>query len=880
MRPLRSPGFTKRLLSELDVSRNFRPEEILYLTPNKRRARAAVFEILSLYKETSSRTPECLTLQVLAEKLVTLRPSKGILDERDRRFILLKLVRDSGKGFFREEHIGLLSELYAELCRYYPSNWEEILKLARDILVDVDTERRLEEALELLRKYDNHLEKERLIDHERLLGAALDLVGTLNHKLLLIEGYFEPWTVEQKLLEALLERIPEAVVIIPEDPLTSEAQSFFISNGLKPRQIPEPSLPPDSFWKRYRSREDEVIAIARRICSLCKEGVTPDEIMVVFPALEIYRPLLVRVFARYGLEANVSLRPKLLSYPPIRAVIDILAVAENKFRRRDVVALFLSPCFTKVPRSVKDWVDVLSRDEGIVSGASSWKNWFLSEPSHKLKGYGEHITKEILSFVKEFAARVEFFSTRQHVKVFSRKLLDTLEWLGWNARPELRKGLSEALAKLQRMTELSNEGELLPRFARETLEMLLKKEVELDEEDYSRDGIRVIPVVESRWLEVRYLFLGGLVDGEFPKYSRRDLLLSERMKEALSMPSRELSFLNAEFEFRRLECMPQNTIYLSAPSMEGDRPLLSSVFLVDREESIFAEDGTIYSTDELLASKAFKQIPRENQVAFTDNESTLLIEEKFGPQYPFKVTLLEVYRNCPYRYYLSTVLGLEPREEPSEEPEARLLGNVLHSVMEKLMSSNPKARTIEEQMREHLTLELNGMRLNPFVKIWIEDWIVSRIDWFRGEEEIREEKGWRIDPQWLERDIRSYFESGNFTLRGRVDRVDWMDSRAKVLDYKTGNEQGFASKLVKGESLQLPLYCEMTRRITNAEISSFGIYDFNKSAYIQIDPPEESIRNALSFAKEAVEMIRGGFFERPQKRPVTCFYCEYKEFCG
>ncbi len=880
MRPLCSPGFTRRLLSELEISSKFKPEEILYLTPNKRKARAAVFEILSLYKESASKIPESVTLQLLAENLVSLWSSKGIVDERDRRFVFLKLIRESKSLFFREEHVGLLSELYAELCRFYPDDWEQIPKLARDVLYDIDTERRLEEALGLLRRYDAHMEKEGFIDHERLLEESMNYIGNLGEKLLLVEGYFEPRTSEQRLLEALVEKIPEVVVIIPDDPLALKAQNFFVSAGLKVMQAPLASPNPLSCWKRYRSREDEVAAIARHICTLSETGVTPDEIMVVFPALGIYRSLVARVFARYGLKANISLRPALGSFPAIRAAIDILYLPENKFRRRDVVALLLAPFFTKVPKSVRDWVDVLSRDEGIVSGAGSWKSWFLSEPSRKMAIHGEHTAREIRSFVAEFASKAESFSKPMPAEGFTRKLRDILEWLGWDAPPELRKGLEDAFVKLQRVLELTGEKQLTPRFARETLESLLSRDVQLDDEEYSPLGIRVVPVVESRWLDVRYLFLGGLVDGEFPKYPRRDLLLPERIKESISIPSREHSFLDSRFEFRRLELMPREALYLSAPSMEGDRPLLSSVFLVERGESSLAENRTVYSTEEFLLSRPSHGSESRQGVVFENAESLYLLRKKFGSEYPFKVTLLEVYRNCPYRYFLATVLGLEPSEEPSEEPEARLLGNVLHSVMERLMRENPKAQDLEEKLCAGLAFELDRMRLNPFVRLWIEDWLGSRIDWFRQEEEVRQEKGWRIVSEWLERDIRFFFEEGNFTLRGRVDRVDWMGQGARVMDYKTGKETGFAAKLGKGESLQLPLYCEMIRKSANAEIHSFGLYDFNRSEIVQVEEPEDSIQRALAFARDSVEKIREGNFGLPEKKPATCFFCEYKEFCG
>ncbi len=878
-RPLCSPGFTRKLLQNLKIAERFRPEEILYLTPNKRRARAAFFEILSLYQSDVLQTPTSLDLQTLARELVLAGSQKGIVDERDRRFILLKLIREGEKLLFREEHLGLLSTLYAELKRHQPRDWSMIPDRAQEEIFDPDTARRLKQAIELLEHYDRHLVRQDLVDHEGLLAEAVSHVHLLPHRLLIIEGYFEPWAAEQNLFDTILNHIPEAVVIVPADPLALKGERFFTRYNFVQRSTPEPAPGPQSFWHRFPSREDEVVAIARHICALAEKGVYADEIVVVFPALEIYRPIVERVFGRYGLKPRVSLRPRLESFPAIRAVLDLLYTAEQGFRRRDVVGLLLSPAFNKIPKSVRRWVDVLSREEGIISGEAAWTGWFLSDVPWRLRDHPHAgpISKEIRIFIAKFIKRLKAFTRPASADGFTGRLRSVLSWLGWKADEGLRQGFEEILEKLVRMTELAGEAKVSPRFARETLEILLHMEISHPGDESEADAIRVMPLVESRWLDASYLFVGGLVDGEFPKHPYRDLLLPERMRRALGLPTVEDEFANAEFEFRRLLAMPREHVFLSAPSIQADRPLLPSVLLAEWEESPEINDPILYCEDELQILTPLNRGGPQKGVTFTDSGSLELINAHFGPKHPFKVTRLEVYRNCPYRYYLRAVLGLEPAEEPTAEPEGRLLGTVLHSLLERLFKEQPDSERIDEKLLDFLVTELERRRLNPFLRLWIEDWVKARKDWFRDQELARAEGSWRVDPGWLERDLELSFEKEGFRLRGRVDRVDWRGNCARVLDYKTGKEQYFKRKIATGESIQLPLYSEMIRRLEKAEVDSFGIYSFLDSKLVQITQPREAMRAAVGFASDAVSGIREGLFEARESQ--TCRYCEYNEFC-
>ena len=880
-RPLFSPGFLRGLLLEFDIHKRFKPEEILYLTPNKRRARSAQFEILSLYKKNIHGVPFCIDLQGLARSLVISRSLKGIVDEQDREYILYKIIGEENPLFFNNEHLGLLSRLYADLKRHHPDDWDDIPKQAETAVFDIDSANRLKEAVKLLRCYEGYLDAHGLVDHEGLLKEACGEVASFSQKLVIIEGFFEPWVSEKRLFVSIFERIPEVVVIVPEDTKALDGERFFRSQGLVQQNAAKPLAAPPSSWNRYPSREDEVVSIARRICALAaSDGAYADEIIVVFPALEVYRPIVARVFRRYGLEANISYRPHLNSLPAFRLVLDLLETAERGFHRRDLVGLLLSPSFDDVPSPVRRWLDVLSRDEGIISGEGEWVSSFLSELPKRLKGQidAPGIIREIRDFLSKFIRELKKLTQPLPVADFIRIMYGILKQLGWRIDETTRQGFEEALEKLVRMVELCRERVVTLRFVRETLELLMSKEVPELNDGSDSGTVRVMPVVETRWLDAKYLFFGGLIDGEFPKRPFRDLLLPERLRKALNLPGVEDAFSDAEFEFRRLTSLSSKFTFLSAPSMEADRPLLPSIYIAERKEDLLPDDFTIYCEEEQELLNPLTRPEVQAGVLFSSPQSLEMTEKRFGSKYPFRVTVLETYLACPYRYYLNAVLELEPFEEPVAEPEGALLGTIIHDTLSRLFLENAEADTLDERLMSCLRHELNTRRLNSFVRLWIEDWVNARKEWFRDEEKAREESGWLIDKEWLEKPLELYFANESFTLKGRVDRVDWRNGNARVLDYKTGKEENFEKKLKKGESIQLPLYSEIIKRLSNALIESFGLYSFNDTSIKEVKPPEDSMRAAVHHASTVVTGIRQGRF--PAAKQEACRYCEFYEFCG
>ncbi|MEP6706821.1 MAG: PD-(D/E)XK nuclease family protein, partial [Pyrinomonadaceae bacterium] len=81
----------------------------------------------------------------------------------------------------------------------------------------------------------------------------------------------------------------------------------------------------------------------------------------------------------------------------------------------------------------------------------------------------------------------------------------------------------------------------------------------------------------------------------------------------------------------------------------------------------------------------------------TDPDLISLLSEEFGPLFPHSASGLSLYGNCPYKFFASRVLKLQPRGEAALDLEAIDAGKLLHEVL----------RRFFERHRTHSLLSLD-----------------------------------------------------------------------------------------------------------------------------------------------------------------------------
>jgi RecB family exonuclease len=280
---------------------------------------------------------------------------------------------------------------------------------------------------------------------------------------------------------------------------------------------------------------------------------------------------------------------------------------------------------------------------------------------------------------------------------------------------------------------------------------------------------------------------------------------------------------------------------------------------------------------------------------------------------------LEMYARCPFRYFLSTVLGLNEVEEPEQiltlQPRDRgaLLHRILHDFFtcarEVGLSSFTREkktalqRLLQKVTEEHfhkfaqrgatgfpLLWEIEQERMRERLAVFLEHECNADGAFLPTAFEVRfggstpEGGGESSLALFPDGSVRLPLCDGEeIALRGRIDRIDLSPDqrRARIIDYKTGKP--IRGCFAKGTALQLPLYLYAARALWPEKI-------WEAAAYVYVDRErtvesplftaanwEASLATLQEIVTKLVHSLRTGCFTMT---PEACFPCPFPLICG
>jgi len=466
-----------------------------------------------------------------------------------------------------------------------------------------------------------------------------------------------------------------------------------------------------------------------------------------------------------------------------------------------------------------------------------------------------------------------------------------------------------------------------------------------------REEILVADVLQARGVPFRAVAVLGLAEGVFPAVLREDLLLRDADRLALQEDgdwSLGLAVESAEAEFfYETVTRPRERLLLTRPRLsETGVSWQASPFWEEVRRLVAVEPQRLTSESvpapaevaswaelmESLASfstcTALREWVRETKPqqeaaaeaaaavfdlrARSDPESPFDgclhalaadFQQQFAPSFLWSASRLESYRTCPFFFFVSKVLGLEPRQEPTEGLDARQLGNIYHHIFESVYQ-HPRVTDPADvgQLLDALSLVAGPI-----------------LDRAPRQEGFRETAWWQQTREEIVDDVRRSLEAlaagqgefvpyrheapfglagypplvvggegGGFRLRGWIDRVDRTpDGRVRVIDYKTAGPHAFTRQAIaQGKKLQLPLYALAARdalqlgqpvdgfywHVRHAEPSPFTLKGYEGGS-------QAALETALQYAQAAVCSARQGHFV-PQAPQEGCpSYCPARGFC-
>ncbi len=296
-------------------------------------------------------------------------------------------------------------------------------------------------------------------------------------------------------------------------------------------------------------------------------------------------------------------------------------------------------------------------------------------------------------------------------------------------------------------------------------------------------------------------------------------------------------------------------------------------------------------------------------------EALAAIREHSLSKRSFSPTALQNFSACPYRFLLSAIHKLSPREDPDaiEELDPMTRGSLVHEVQFELLTelrergllplTPPRLETARAMLKEVLATvaKREHDRLAPAIeRVWsdaIESIAADLREWLRLMTEP-EEAAWT--PAFFElsfglvdrraEDPKSKGEpvvlDGGIRLRGSIDLVERGDDGAlRATDHKTGKVRAKEGQTVigGGETLQPVLYAlALERLFPETPIRGGRLYYCTAAGgFTRVFMPlsDEAREAAKLVAKVVGESIESGFLPAAPAKDA-CRFCDFRPVCG
>lgn len=517
-----------------------------------------------------------------------------------------------------------------------------------------------------------------------------------------------------------------------------------------------------------RDRREEVAFIAAEIRRLTRqEGIPVSKIALTFPHLERYVPLIRQEFKNFGIPYNLSTGFALKQAPLIRLFLKPIEWILTGFQWKELQTWLNSPLLNAPPMDLRALHTFLV-EKRIQRLSPGWAEKILQAAAKETPDSRE-MPGEAVQALNDFLQPVYDFPQKGTVQKFRAafiELLNRFDLLHWHRQTPPTMSDRDREKEFRAFNRFMK---LLDRLVWMLSHLPLQKELSLElfwhhlqtavsatvynVTEWQGYGVQILPRLEVQAVEAQVLFVGGLVDGEFPRASAKDVFFSDPVREKLGLVATEELLAQDRFIFYSLLDSAAQQIYCLYPKFEEERALVPSTFLSDLSEAARVDvrpdvpqrdellnppelwkmfgtalqkrdwpraeqmmhilrqaDSRAESGLQALLRKTGLQLKRHTAEGFGPYEGNLsgnaIIAQEISRRYAdrkWSVTRLEQYAFCPMHYFLNRILKVEPW--PEFEPDVTPLerGNTLHRIFqrfyEELLSRGAQAEPLQHRER-------------------------------------------------------------------------------------------------------------------------------------------------------------------------------------
>jgi ATP-dependent helicase/DNAse subunit B len=586
----------------------------------------------------------------------------------------------------------------------------------------------------------------------------------------------------------------------------------------------------------------EVELIAAEVLDLLRSGIEPGQVAVVYRDPAAYGSVVEQVFDAYGIPFSIDRRVPLAHTTLGRALLALLRCATGRGTADDLLAWLRAPGYLRRPE-MADSLEAELRKRGardLGAARQLWEDthdWQLDEID-RVAAAAERGAEQLLA---ELDKRLEALFTRPYRR-------DAHVFTG--AERDDPRVWNEAHGAIGHLNSLVASGGARGLGARAIHDALAELPVRMGD-DPRPERVQVASPEQVRARRFQAVIVAGMQEGELPRGAAPDPFLSDDDRRALAiatgvrLPVRDDQLERERYLFYVCASRAERVLMLSSRvSDEEGNPQVGSFFLQDVAD-LFEGLGDTRRLRALgdvawpllqaptqqewrrAAAAAGPRVPQRPPGGLAEPAVLEALAER-----ELSTSALEAYSDCPVKWLVDRILKPDQLEP---DPEYMVRGNYAHAVLE-LTYARLRDRTgdrrvtrqnlteAEDILREAMHETEDQFQLSPQqtrVRAAVRKLQFDLMRYLRRE---AESEG-RFEPEKLELqfggggelDRLPALDIDGVTIQGKIDRVDTLDGKAVVRDYKSGRKTWPVARWEEDRRLQVALYMIAVRDLMDLE---------------------------------------------------------------
>ena len=645
---------------------------------------------------------------------------------------------------------------------------------------------------------------------------------------------------------------------------------------------------------------------AQALQEVLARGLNPEETLIVLPDEKLLFPILHSVSGHVQ-KLNVTMGFPLGSTPLFNLFELLMEMQINRgddsFNHREVLALLGHPYGVAANAA-----DALAKRKEILNN-----NWiqisrgFLQSGSELCRlMFRSAEPSGIIAYLRDVILAVGAIPgladlDREFALYFIKLLNRVEEVFRLDEQEALRESRKAALRSFLRLFRQLVRSQRIP-FSGEPL-----------------SGLQIMGVLETRNLDFKNVFILSLNEGAFPTFGSKGSYIPYSIRRAYGLPTTEHQDAMYAYLFYRVLQRAENIFLL----YNSETDILGQGEMSRYLQQLLFESG--HDAERVLLHTPVRPKNVEPiEIAKDETVFNQLARYCLGQTKELTPTALNDYIECRLKFYFRHIARIREADEIGDELDNRLLGNLLHKVMELFyeeLRATKKSKTVEAA-----DLTGQGARIDAILdRVFIDQYGLdpSKPVEYQGQRLVVKEVIRRFVDRILamdrehapfelegveNKDLKLHYKlqaEGHpvIVVGGIIDRADSKEEMLRVIDYKTGKDKTDIRKDVtelfvrdgkrNKAAFQVMLYALLyasnvkTRdyRIVPGLMNRLNLFDEGfrfglkiGGKYVEdVRPFLEEFENGL---KEMLEELYDPEVSFTQTKDTdVCRYCSYREIC-